>query len=530
MVDANDDISITSTADSNKKDEYEVGEILSELQFKDGIRYLVRWEGYPLERCTWEPRDSFYDTQTLADWERKKAAIAEGKVAAFDVKAWENYLKDLEKAKNERKRRRREKRIRLGLEPSGRQTSRAGLPNRPLIQRNGSSQRSNMKQSSRQRPASPQLQPDSPVARTISPSFGISDSIPSPAPFPRARRKRRSAAGWDDPSLARPYKLATQRLLFKSKFDEPAPDVNMLELKRPQEWLSENRNPLELVASGPSYERPAPTGYDPFTIPNTEPDSSASQNSIDDTVFTAPNDNPPVTIPMGPRGSVAPAQNSSNTTASAKDKPVMAPTDSENSVSQNFSNMLASTAPSGNESSTSLAGQNAFAAQNSVNPADSADNLHPSRRLQMQPNSSSSTNELSDTFMSSNDLGNTNDSYPTFDPTKVTARPFKSGQILVTVYYGPDKRAVGQAKICGASHQTKAHLVRTRKSKTNEIEIWFRYLCTRSQYEALCYAVSITMISTNHLLICKHFLTSKRSQTGYTVMAISLPIRTLNRI
>ena len=52
---SDDDISITSTVPSEPKDEYEVEVILAQRTFAVGEMYLLKWVGYPYERCTWEP-------------------------------------------------------------------------------------------------------------------------------------------------------------------------------------------------------------------------------------------------------------------------------------------------------------------------------------------------------------------------------------------------------------------------------------------------------------------------------------------
>ena len=54
-----DSISLTSTILSEPKDEYPVEAILAEEKFKGITKYLVKWEGYPENRCTWETRSNF---------------------------------------------------------------------------------------------------------------------------------------------------------------------------------------------------------------------------------------------------------------------------------------------------------------------------------------------------------------------------------------------------------------------------------------------------------------------------------------
>ena len=110
-----DDISVTSTAASVQLEEYEINTILAQRTFEGLNQYLVRWEGYPDERCTWEPEDNFCDPTTLKEWRVKSAAIARGDRPKFDVKALEDRISALEQASLERKGRRRAKRFRLGL-------------------------------------------------------------------------------------------------------------------------------------------------------------------------------------------------------------------------------------------------------------------------------------------------------------------------------------------------------------------------------------------------------------------------------
>ncbi|CRG89768.1 Mediator of DNA damage checkpoint protein 1 [Talaromyces islandicus] len=113
-----DDISLTSTAVSDSQDEYEVENIYAEER-RYGIKtYLVKWKGYSDLRCTWEPASSFNGDECLKNWKKKEHAIKLGIEKPFDVAAWEARLEASEDAKDERKRRRREKRARLGLPPS----------------------------------------------------------------------------------------------------------------------------------------------------------------------------------------------------------------------------------------------------------------------------------------------------------------------------------------------------------------------------------------------------------------------------
>lgn len=115
-----DDISLTSTAASEPQDEYEVDTIYAEERRYGIKKYLVKWKGYSDLRCTWEPASSFNGGEPLKNWRKQERAIKQGTEKPFDIEAWAATLEASEDARDDRKRRRREKRIRLGLPPSKR--------------------------------------------------------------------------------------------------------------------------------------------------------------------------------------------------------------------------------------------------------------------------------------------------------------------------------------------------------------------------------------------------------------------------
>ena len=113
---SDDDISVTSTAMSEMQDEYILERILAERNATDGSRqWLVKWEGYPEERSTWEPRSSFTSGEPLFEWQAKQMRIARGYDKPYDVATFEQRIGEIEKARVIHKARRRAKRIRLGL-------------------------------------------------------------------------------------------------------------------------------------------------------------------------------------------------------------------------------------------------------------------------------------------------------------------------------------------------------------------------------------------------------------------------------
>jgi len=69
--------------------EYEVEAVLAEkIDPEDGIRkYLVKWTGYNMDDCTWEPEENFQDEISLQTWREKKGSTP--KASLFDYKAWD---------------------------------------------------------------------------------------------------------------------------------------------------------------------------------------------------------------------------------------------------------------------------------------------------------------------------------------------------------------------------------------------------------------------------------------------------------
>ena len=119
--DSSDSISLTSTVASSLKDSYPVDDILAERIDDSGEKhYLIQWEGYSLDRCTWEPPENFVESEdvtndeTFREWEAKKLLIAQGAETAFDVVAWERNQVRLAREKQVRQAKRRVKKRRLG--------------------------------------------------------------------------------------------------------------------------------------------------------------------------------------------------------------------------------------------------------------------------------------------------------------------------------------------------------------------------------------------------------------------------------
>ena len=116
MADSDSDsLSINSTVPSERESIYYVERILADQDTGEGIRYLVEWNGYPLEEATWEPPENFVQRDSIDEWEDRKTRIEDGLEEPYDFKEHERRLTKIEKETKLRKARRERKRARLGL-------------------------------------------------------------------------------------------------------------------------------------------------------------------------------------------------------------------------------------------------------------------------------------------------------------------------------------------------------------------------------------------------------------------------------
>ncbi|KAI0202554.1 hypothetical protein F4808DRAFT_420556 [Astrocystis sublimbata] len=113
--DDDDDLSITSSyaGDNDSEKEWEVDDILAERQHpshRGAMQYLIRWQGFELQDCTWEPIENLGDG-LLSKWDENKAEIESGSRQSFDLATLDAALA----ARAQRHARRNAKRRRLGL-------------------------------------------------------------------------------------------------------------------------------------------------------------------------------------------------------------------------------------------------------------------------------------------------------------------------------------------------------------------------------------------------------------------------------
>lgn len=118
-----DSVSTTSTVLSSwsATATYHVEEIISErtITYEEGYAepvYLVRWVGYPLHQCTWEPLEHLETTTLLDDWESKREQIGDdefGQLVQNNFTEFENAVNKVEAARTLRQQKRAKKRQRL---------------------------------------------------------------------------------------------------------------------------------------------------------------------------------------------------------------------------------------------------------------------------------------------------------------------------------------------------------------------------------------------------------------------------------
>lgn len=129
-ADSDDSISLTSTvfSEDDPDNTYIVENILAERWFSEEERtkYLVKWEGYPIERASWEPLEMFDDKNTINEWKALKLRRESGNSSPqFDWRQWDADREREAYDQQIRKMRRVKKRQRLQKVSGGPASSRA---------------------------------------------------------------------------------------------------------------------------------------------------------------------------------------------------------------------------------------------------------------------------------------------------------------------------------------------------------------------------------------------------------------------
>lgn len=108
------DLESTEVSDQDADKEYEVEKILASKDLNGQDRYLVLWKGYPIERSTWEPLESFNDPNTVHEWRKTAARQKKGLEPPYDWREWDRQRLEEERRTIERRRKRELKRQRSG--------------------------------------------------------------------------------------------------------------------------------------------------------------------------------------------------------------------------------------------------------------------------------------------------------------------------------------------------------------------------------------------------------------------------------
>lgn len=273
MEDSDEDSIATHTTASSVHSEDEgftVEQILAEDVNAEGVpQYLVKWEGYPLDRCTWEDRHQFGSGESLAIWRARKRSAESGGERLFDVEEFYEAVEKAAEEKQERSKRREAKRRKRGEVSclhtySGGATnyhyhhqilSRSQSPIKPTsskpaavrktaaaspVKKKGVAQKvtkvaQSTQPSAKAKIAGPVPNPPAKAAQSLPQSSGpVRKTAPSGSSLvgsnaPATKRKQRPRVNGDTPKEGPTFKnLATQNRFQSYSRNEPVPDMDSL--------------------------------------------------------------------------------------------------------------------------------------------------------------------------------------------------------------------------------------------------------------------------------------------------------------
>jgi hypothetical protein len=111
--DSDSEISLASASVSDEDNEYPIKELIADkwCPTRQEQVYLVHWEGYEIERATWEPAESFEGDkiEIVHDYVQRKK---HGMVPDFDYKKWDRDREREQEEREERQRKREERKER----------------------------------------------------------------------------------------------------------------------------------------------------------------------------------------------------------------------------------------------------------------------------------------------------------------------------------------------------------------------------------------------------------------------------------
>ncbi|PYH99931.1 hypothetical protein BO71DRAFT_341857 [Aspergillus ellipticus CBS 707.79] len=468
--DNDDDISVTSTVASSQASEYEVEAILAEKQFPDGIKYLVKWANYPETRCSWEPTTSFNSDESISGWEQTKADIASGKREGFNVARWDRMMQKIEEDRKKRKHKREVKRKRLGISTTEtielavkRSSTKSDDPSGQS--RNDASKVIAQTSMSNSRPqplrqAAPTKMPV--VSRPPLVSFGSGQK-----PSTTARPKNTQESTKWFPHLSTSWKHE------KARSREPAPDISQLDLTRPSDWPP--RTPL--------FPQPKPGSYiSPYR------DEGLNRSVID---TSAPEDSANLSATIGHSQSTVLASNREDYGHSHRRDELGRGHNSDLRHPRTKSasrHVRPSSDGEPSQNSQQSLFDRAFSHMETDTPREKVHLHTPHRLRQSTMSESSSTSHSRPTWASESRQDSIIPNLPLREAgplaKTVHGRFCNPGEVLIHMYYGPDKKMIGAARLCGLGLVTIQKLVQSKNGPW--IEIWFQHLCTFEKYQALC--------------------------------------------
>lgn len=535
--DEDDDISITSTVGSEPQSEYEVESILAQKSFPNGDAYLVKWAGYPLERATWEPEDSFCDPNILLAW-RRKIASGEHESLGVDVDDLARRIEEIESAKLDRRRRRWAKRIRLGIPASpltdGSDAVSAGQDSDSNLddfiidddvdvegedEEEGwqslrrKRQRSSSTKTTTPRAgmaASPSLPSGTPSKRQIPASIA-----PSSTGFPNKRKKidttsttRSPATNNQSTQSSKPTSLVKQRQTSKDSQNAPARHQTRptLKVQTSSSTNPSSSEPTQSAKSTAQVKVPLiPTGPANRTVPVLTKKQNASKPKLFRNLSsknryekTMRRDVIPDIrqLDLRPPGKWIASQND-KTPLSASPSRLHAPRNSESFVDQNGPHRDAND-HSHSQGSPGVDGP--VEARSSCQPdqLQLASVQSPSKSLHKGSPSSCSpgTSVLPSVFSPSK--ANSIELYDKGPPKgmKGTGTGFQSqAKAVVHLRFGPTGKEIGDVRLGGLTRKTVRQLLLLKSQ--NKIDMHFKDVCNLDQYRQLCDRVGFPFLDTN---------------------------------
>ncbi|PWY86904.1 hypothetical protein BO70DRAFT_213446 [Aspergillus heteromorphus CBS 117.55] len=459
--DNDDDISITSTVVSTQVSEYEVEAILAQHRFPDGIKYLVKWANYSEARCTWEPEASFTTNDTIAEWDQKQTEICSGEREAFDVARWNRMRSKSEEDRKDRKRRREAKRKKLGLPTAQitememrRSPGQSHGPSGKVTAKARSAHMSGPQQQSHQQ-AAPMKKPVVPKHPLV--PFGSGQKLPA---TPRPKSSPETTKWFSH--------LSTRRKHEKAKSREPAPDINQLELFTPSEGPP--RTPLLPKQPGPHTDPPCDGGMSRrVSQAGTDiPHHSANPCTI---LGHSQSMNP------GPAGEGYDLPDQGH--GSSRDQPPM-----KSSIHRVNPPNDKEPIQSPQQSPTNKYFSHIGMGTSREKPPRSAP--RGPRQSAMPESSQRSHNQpiQDDESRRDNDTPDIPFREPGPAAKWLAGRFCNPGEVLIHMFYGPDRKPIGAARLCGLSLMSIQKILQYKSGP--RIEVWFQHTCNFDTYQALC--------------------------------------------